>query len=115
MNHKERTTGFTLIETIVAIALIAIVLVAFLGAFLQGFTGVTTAGKKSLSVYTSSKELESYLATGTLSAYTSTPVATTIIIQLPKPLSSVMTVTGKIITASKSENGMTSEVRTFIP
>lgn len=50
--------GFTLIEIIVSIAILAILVVATLSLTAQGFTGIYRAGNKSKQVFNSSNLME---------------------------------------------------------
>ncbi|MDF2592897.1 MAG: hypothetical protein K0S75_2363, partial [Clostridia bacterium] len=47
MKNLKQNKGFTLIEIILAMAILGIILVAFMGAFSGGFINIITMGNKS--------------------------------------------------------------------
>ena len=50
MKNLKENKGFTLIEIILAMAILGIILVAFMGAFSGGFINIITMGNKSKAV-----------------------------------------------------------------
>lgn len=60
--------GFTLIELIVSIALLAIISISFLAMFLNGITGIINAGKKSTNHYNAQDEIEKNIDNSTETA-----------------------------------------------
>jgi prepilin-type N-terminal cleavage/methylation domain-containing protein len=50
MKNLKQNKGFTLIEIILAMAILGIILVAFMGAFSGGFINIITMGNKSKAV-----------------------------------------------------------------
>jgi prepilin-type N-terminal cleavage/methylation domain-containing protein len=59
INNNKSQKGFTLIEVILAIAILAIISVAFLTMFTRGIVGIKNSGKKSTSHYTAQSQIES--------------------------------------------------------
>lgn len=55
---KYRKSGFTLVEIILALALFAILAIAFVPAFVSAFRWITDAGKQSNAIYNSQNSLE---------------------------------------------------------
>jgi prepilin-type N-terminal cleavage/methylation domain-containing protein len=54
----KKKKGFTLIELIVAIAILGILCIAFLPMFVQGFKAIATAGRRSKANYDTQKNVE---------------------------------------------------------
>lgn len=63
--NKNTEKGFTLIELIIAIAILAIVSVAFLPMFSTAMIGISGAGKKSAAHYTAQNQMESTISDST--------------------------------------------------
>ena len=62
INSNNSQKGFTLIEVILSIAILAIISVAFLTMFTNGIVGIAGAGKKSTSHYTAQNKIESNMS-----------------------------------------------------
>lgn len=62
MKGHRNKSGFTLIEIILALALFAILVVAFAPAFVTAFRWITDAGKQSNAIYASQDNLESIVS-----------------------------------------------------
>lgn len=62
MKKTMKKKGFTLIELILSIALLAIVAIAFSNMFLTGLKGVFNAGHKSKANYISQQALENKIS-----------------------------------------------------
>jgi len=60
--YKCIKKGFTLIEVIVAVAILAIVVTAFLAMFQSGAVEISDAGKKSTSHYNAQAKMESKIS-----------------------------------------------------
>jgi prepilin-type N-terminal cleavage/methylation domain-containing protein len=58
--------GFTLVELLVAIAILGIVTASFLGLYYSGVLGISTAGRRSSNINLSQEELERAIQTGTV-------------------------------------------------
>ncbi|MCB2295208.1 prepilin-type N-terminal cleavage/methylation domain-containing protein [Clostridium algoriphilum] len=58
-NYLQNEKGFTLIELIISIAILAIVTTAFLTMFTSGIVGISNSGKKSFDHYTAQSQIES--------------------------------------------------------
>lgn len=68
--------GFTLIEVILSIAILAIISLSFLTMFTNGTIGIAGAGKKSVSHYNAQNKIESNISDSSIlsdSAVTNTP------------------------------------------
>ena len=62
----HRKKGFTLIEIILAIAILAILIIAFTPSFMTAFRWITDAGKNSATMYNSQNVLENLIVAGTI-------------------------------------------------
>lgn len=58
-NQLQNKKGFTLIELIISIAILAIITTAFLTMFTSGIVGISNSGKKSVDHYTAQSQIES--------------------------------------------------------
>jgi len=61
-NYLKNKRGFTLIEVILSIAILAIISIAFLSMFTSGVVGISNSGKKSVSHYTAQNQIESNIS-----------------------------------------------------
>lgn len=103
----NRTAGFTLIELIVALAIIGIMAVSFLTVFSTTYAHIFSAGRKSDAVFQTEQKVESAIATGTTS--------TTDVFLLTIGGRTV-SLTGEVITESTIyENGKIVEIKSFVP
>lgn len=59
--------GMTLVEVIIAIAILGIIVVSFLGAFVSGITSIFIAGRKSNAVATAQEYVDTASASGIVS------------------------------------------------
>lgn len=84
--------GFSLIELVIAIALLAIVVVAFLGMFTFGFSTISTTGKKTVANYSAQSVIEQSISdsdsvnrtTGSITLIDASDVSITIIGKIVK-------------------------------
>lgn len=111
---KKANHGMTLIEIILALAILGIIAVAFLGTFTFAFIQITQAGHKSTAGFKAQQGIDLGIIGAPLGV-DATISPTTIIIELPFPLSTPMTQDGKIITVTSESNGKVSNIKTFIP
>ena len=82
-NGHRKYRGLSIIEVIISIALISIITVALLPAFISGIKIITNAGDLSKTVYLSQEQTESDLINGATSSsdelkiiFPSTPIIT---------------------------------------
>ena len=59
---KKNSRGFTLIEIIIGIAILAVISVAFLTLFSFSITRIISAGRKNESQYVAQEEIENVIA-----------------------------------------------------
>lgn len=100
--------GFTLVEVIVAIALIGIICVFAFSAFSTGFKIISNARFSSAAGYNTQSTVEDDLLNSSLST-------NTISITLPGPPSSTIMASGTVSTKSAVVNGETVTITYFKP
>ena len=64
-NHLSRNRGFTLVEIILAMAVLAVVILAYTMLFTDSFRGIFTAGHKTRALYEAQQEVEQKMNEGT--------------------------------------------------
>jgi prepilin-type N-terminal cleavage/methylation domain-containing protein len=64
MNLVQQKDGFTLVELLVAIAILMIAIFAFTTLFTTSFSGIFRAGRKSEALFTAQEELDNLIAEG---------------------------------------------------
>lgn len=112
MGNRE---GFTLIELIVSIAILAIIIIAFMPLFSFSFVNTFRSGNQSEAVYQNQSLLEeSYSGAEAVEGVTST--------ELPQPLEInidgvIVRVPGRLIevTSDYDKNGSRVETKAFVP
>lgn len=57
--QKRKSNGYTLVEVIIAMAMVGILSVAFLSIFTSGFRTIAKAGDRAIAAYDSQKVLSS--------------------------------------------------------
>lgn len=67
MDSRGRENGFSLIEVLVALAVLAVVIVTFTALFTSSFAGISIAGDKSVELYNAQTEMDDAIARGALS------------------------------------------------
>lgn len=105
--QKNFHKGVSLVEIILAIALIGILLISFLNVFVFGFTTLVNAGKTTKMAYSAQAQMEvdrsTSLATGT----------DTMVFNFPTP--GAITITGTVVEVEVNENGKIIKLYSFIP
>lgn len=104
---KKNAIGMTLIELIIAIALLGIITVAFINVFSFGYISIINAGKNTEAGYTAQKNLENEIINDTSVANQ------TMIISFPGGVN--VQVNGTAIEEEITEGQSTIKVNTFIP
>lgn len=61
-NYSESKKGFTLIEVIISISILAIISIAFLSIFGNSITGIWESGRKNISHYEAQNMIESNIS-----------------------------------------------------
>ncbi|MDF2546493.1 MAG: hypothetical protein K0R93_1391 [Anaerosolibacter sp.] len=116
MNRLKENRGMTLIEIIVSVAILGILVIAFLNLFTFGYVQVVNAGHKSGAGFKAHQAAEQKIAGGTPApSIVETSSPTTITIELPSPPSPGMTVSGQSISFEAEINAKKSKVTTFVP
>jgi prepilin-type N-terminal cleavage/methylation domain-containing protein len=117
VKRLKHSKGMTLIEVIVAIAILGIVVVAFLNLFTFGYTHISNAGHRSAAGFQAHQAAEQKIAGGAIDpSIVEAENPTTIIINLPSPLPSMpMTQSGREVSFEAVRNGVRATVTTFVP
>lgn len=97
------SSGFTLVELLVALAILAIVAASFVGLYTTGVFGIARAGTRSHGINLSQEQLERSIQTGT--------VSTDIDLTITLPDGEEFEVSGEI----KEHTNEDVTLRTFIP
>jgi len=66
MQWIKREEGFTLIEVIIALAIFAIIVMAFTGLITTSIQGIFGAGDKSVALFQAQEKIDNYIAEGTV-------------------------------------------------
>lgn len=112
MSKKTHDTGLTLVEVIVALAVLTIVLIPFLNLLIGSSVNIFAAGNKNQALYDAQKELENEIKTSSGQGQTHS-------LQINFPGVAQMQVDGKIITINENylrgNNTEVTELKAFIP
>lgn len=113
MPKKSLSSGVTLIEIIIALALLSVILIAFLLLFTESFTNIFSAGNKSEALFTIQRELENKLNEPL-------PQGEAHMLEIIFPtVSQPIRVDGKIVTINepyyRGDNTKNLELKVFIP
>ncbi len=114
----KNTKGFTLIEIILAMALFAIILVAFLSIFTTGQINIFRGGKRSQNTYQIQQTAESIISTNSIGAYTSTnpsATATASSLQIVFPLVTTLDIPGNTITIQYTHANIPQQMVIYLP
>ncbi|WP_308637365.1 prepilin-type N-terminal cleavage/methylation domain-containing protein [Paenibacillus silvisoli] len=68
MNAVDKEQGFTLMEVLVAVVILAVLVMAFIGYFLRGSDTIAQTGTRGQKLYTAQQNLEGRTNLGTLQA-----------------------------------------------
>ena len=110
INNSSPKKGFTLIEVILSMALLAIISTAFLTMFTSSIIDISNSGKKSASHYTAQSKIENNINdSGSLSGNV---VTSTISITLTFPTSSY-DINGRQINVPYNYGSITKTLTTF--
>lgn len=102
-NCIKKKNGFTLIEVIVSIALLAIIATAFMTLLSNSYADIFISGSKSDALFQAQKEVEFNMAVGT------TESSDNLVIEYDSSVGvNPITIKGKIILETKSYNGSSS-------
>lgn len=104
--------GFTLIEAVIAIAIIGIMCISFLSIFTSGFTTISKSGNRSSALFIVQSNIEEKLNGASITPLTLTPLE--FIITIPN-YPSTIAIPGDIITESISVKGQTVTITAFKP
>ncbi len=110
--------GFTLIELIVAIALFAIVLVAFLSIFTMAQTNIFRGGHRSKNTYQIQQTAENIMNTNSIAAYGVTnPSATAVSsnLQIVFPSVTTLNVPGDTVTIQYNHTNIPQQLVIYLP
>ena len=117
MKSLKNKKGFTLIEMIISLAILAILAAAFLGVFTSGYSGILSAGKYSQTGYVGQRAMENRIAgisvAGIPNVTSSTVSNASVSINFG--VASTVTVTGKIELINCDDGKHKVELATFIP
>ena len=103
--------GFTLIEVIISIAILAIASTALVTMFTNGFNGICGAGKKSVSHYTSQEQIESNIEDSSNLPGTTTNTENYIMtLEFPSKTYSIV---GRKVDVTYNYGGRTKKLTTF--
>ena len=115
INYTHSKDGMTLVEVVLALAIIGIIAVALLGPFTFAFTQINQAGHKSIAGFKAQEATDQEISGVSVNpGATIAPVPTTLTINLPVPLSTPIEQDGEIITVTTDSNGKNSVIKTFI-
>lgn len=103
----DKENGFTLVELIVALAILSIGIFAFSYMFSSSFANVFTAGRKSSSLLSAQEELELQIAVGTATDSEELSVFL--------PDGTEIKIPGEFATGTYMYENKTGTVTTFIP
>lgn len=107
MNRLKNPQGFTLIEMIVALAIIGIMAVSFLTVFSSTYAHIFSAGRRSDAIFSTEKKVEAAIASGT------TGTADTFSLSIG---GRTINVSGTLVTEQSTyENGKTVTLKSFVP
>lgn len=108
--RKKNNKGMTLIEIIIAMAILAIIGVTFLNVFGLGYIGIISGGKHTIVAYSGQQKTEEAITTATGTTTTSPPIPFP---GVAKPIQR----TGRevvIIEDLNGDNKFKTEITTFI-
>ena len=60
----QKESGFSLVEVMIALVIIALIATAIVPLFISGFSGIVASGRKSVSMYETQVELERAISQG---------------------------------------------------
>ena len=104
---KKKNSGMTLVEIIVAMAILGIISITFLSIFSGMFKGIVNAGQRSKATFGAQQDLENYIATNTTNA-------TDNLVITYNGLTSV-TIEGENMSVPKTSGSTTITVDVFVP
>lgn len=106
--------GFTLIELIISIALLAIVAVTFSNMFLTGIKGIFNAGNKSKANYISQQALENKISGKTVSIDNVSITSSNENMEIDFD-GTIINVNGSVETVNYDNGKQKTELVTFVP
>lgn len=114
MNKHKGMKGLTLVEILVALAIIGILFVAFSGVFVNGLTGIYKAGDRNEADYVAQKAIENRISgnTASFSNTSCTETAATLSISFG---SNIIQESGIILDISYNDGEYNVSLVTFIP
>jgi prepilin-type N-terminal cleavage/methylation domain-containing protein len=109
--------GMTLIEIIVAIAILGIISVSFFAMFTTGFKGIINAGKYSKAEYVAQKAMENRVAGVAVAGVTNITANTvnSVALSINFGILSPITVNGKIELIEYNDGEKKINLATFVP
>ncbi len=114
---KINSKGMTLIEVIVAMAILGIIIVSFLTTFTFSFTQIAMSGSISKAVFKAQRATDKEIAgVASIDDSTINTEQKIITINLPYVTDDIVVAhEGKVITTISNSNGKESNIWTFIP
>ncbi len=108
MKKKTRLRkGMTLIELIIAMAILSIIVIAFLNMFTVGFTGIINASKHTEVGYEAQKDMENSILTD--------PSTGIISIEIEFSGGTTIESIGKVLEEEVNNGNQNINVKTFVP
>lgn len=114
MKKTMKKKGFTLIELIISIALLAIVAVAFSNMFLTGIKGIFNAGHKSKANYISQQALENKISGKPVSIDNVSSTSSNENMEIDFD-GTIINVNGSVETVNYDNGKQKTELVTFVP
>lgn len=106
MKHVKDEKGFTMVEVLIALAILVIIIAAFTALFTTGARGIFSAGRKSNALFEAQNEMDNFIAEGNSDGLATHNIEFDSI---------TITVTGEEKIISTEYEGRTVEIYYFLP